>query len=247
MIDAGLLDRRHPLDHRRPSAQGHLLDLDELPYGELGLPQYETERMLTRHLAASASRSSAASRWRRCADADDGHRRARPRRRRDGDRALPLRGRLRRRAQRGAPRAGHRLRGRRLPDGVHAGRRADRLGPAARHGAAGAAAGRGRAPDMFIAIPLPEPGRYRVSMLAPPDACRGRRHRPRHPVGAAGPGAPALQAVANDLLPETAAVATCAGRRCFASACGSRILPGAAASSSPATPRTSIRRPAARA
>ena len=32
----------------------------------------------------------------------------------------------------------------------------------------------GGAPDMFIAIPLPEPGRYRVSMMAPPERAPAR-------------------------------------------------------------------------
>ena len=59
-------------------------------------------------------------------------------------------------------------------------------------------------PDMFIAIPLPEPRRYRVSMLAAPH---------RVPAGGAdhgiqaelpGPSLADLQAVADDLLPDKA-------------------------------------------
>jgi 2-polyprenyl-6-methoxyphenol hydroxylase-like FAD-dependent oxidoreductase len=51
MIDAGLW-----IDGLRSIIHGHapkdnLLELDELPYGELGLPQYETERLLARHLS----------------------------------------------------------------------------------------------------------------------------------------------------------------------------------------------------
>jgi len=51
MIDAGLW-----IDGLRSIIHGHapkdnLLERDELPYGELGLPQYETERLLARHLS----------------------------------------------------------------------------------------------------------------------------------------------------------------------------------------------------
>jgi 2-polyprenyl-6-methoxyphenol hydroxylase-like FAD-dependent oxidoreductase len=51
MIDAGLW-----LEGRRSIIQGHaaddaVLDLSDLPYAQLGLPQYETERVLTQHLA----------------------------------------------------------------------------------------------------------------------------------------------------------------------------------------------------
>lgn len=56
------------------------------------------------------------------------------------------------------------------------------------------------APEMFIAVPLPEPGRYRVSSLAPPEATVGaadhglQSERP-------GPDIVALQAIADRLLP----------------------------------------------
>lgn len=57
-------------------------------------------------------------------------------------------------------------------------------------------------PDLFIAIPLPEPGRYRVSMRAPEnfsaagDTGHGIQSELR------GPEIDALQAVADDLLPD---------------------------------------------
>ena len=60
----------------------------------------------------------------------------------------------------------------------------------------------GGPPDLFVAIPLPEPGRYRVSMLAPkhlaPEGGSG------HGIQAelAGPSVGDLQAVADDLLPD---------------------------------------------
>jgi 2-polyprenyl-6-methoxyphenol hydroxylase-like FAD-dependent oxidoreductase len=50
MIDAGVwIDGLRSIIHGHPPKDG-LLELDDLPYGELGLPQYETERLLARHL-----------------------------------------------------------------------------------------------------------------------------------------------------------------------------------------------------
>ncbi len=55
-------------------------------------------------------------------------------------------------------------------------------------------------PDMFIAIPLPERGRYRVSMLAPPHlAPAGAGHGIQSELP--GPSLADLQAVADDLVP----------------------------------------------
>ena len=58
------------------------------------------------------------------------------------------------------------------------------------------------APDMFIAIPLPEPGRYRVSMLAPPELATagGTDHGIQSELP--GPSLEQIQAVADDLLPD---------------------------------------------
>jgi 2-polyprenyl-6-methoxyphenol hydroxylase-like FAD-dependent oxidoreductase len=61
------------------------------------------------------------------------------------------------------------------------------------------------APEMFIAIPLREAGRYRVSSLAPPDATAGgsdhglQTERP-------GPDIAAIQAIADRLVPEPVTV-----------------------------------------
>jgi 2-polyprenyl-6-methoxyphenol hydroxylase-like FAD-dependent oxidoreductase len=50
MIDAGLwIEGMRSIVHGHPPADIRL-DLSDLPYGELGLPQYETERLLTRCL-----------------------------------------------------------------------------------------------------------------------------------------------------------------------------------------------------
>lgn len=56
-------------------------------------------------------------------------------------------------------------------------------------------------PDMFIAIPLPEPGRYRVSMLAPPSLvpAGGTQHGIQAEMK--GPSLADLQAIADDMLP----------------------------------------------
>jgi 2-polyprenyl-6-methoxyphenol hydroxylase-like FAD-dependent oxidoreductase len=52
MIDAGLWieRRRYYLNHS--PAQDTETDLSDLPYGNLGIPQPETERILTAHLAS---------------------------------------------------------------------------------------------------------------------------------------------------------------------------------------------------
>ncbi len=56
-------------------------------------------------------------------------------------------------------------------------------------------------PAMLVAIPLPEPGRYRVSMLAPPHLVPpgGAGHGIQADLR--GPSLPDIQAVADDLLP----------------------------------------------
>ena len=57
-------------------------------------------------------------------------------------------------------------------------------------------------PDLFVAVPLPEPGRYRVSMIAPEslDTSGGSGHGIQAEMQ--GPDLAALQTVANDLLPD---------------------------------------------
>ena len=58
------------------------------------------------------------------------------------------------------------------------------------------------APDMFIAIPLPEPGRYRVSTLAKPELADAGGTEHGIQSDAPGPDLAALQQVADDLLPD---------------------------------------------
>ncbi len=57
-------------------------------------------------------------------------------------------------------------------------------------------------PDMFIAIPLPEPGRYRVSMLAPQHLVPAGGSDHGIQAELQGPSLADLQAVADDLLPD---------------------------------------------
>ena len=137
-----------------------------------------------------------------------------PHLRRRGDRAgvLPRRG--RRRPQRGAQGSRARLRGRRVRRGVHARRRRARLVAAARASASGSRAPSPDGPDdVLVAIPLPEHGRYRISMLAPPELST-RRRPDRTPVddvvhGLESGHAPELhhlQAVVDRLAPEPTTV-----------------------------------------
>src|ERR1700679_3829946 len=51
MIDAGLWIRGSRTILNGGPAQDSFLDLSDLPYGHLGIPQPETERILTAHLA----------------------------------------------------------------------------------------------------------------------------------------------------------------------------------------------------
>ena len=168
MIDAGLwLTGLRSIMHGHPPDDTHADDTG-LPYGQLGLPQYETERVLGRHLGrfgVDVERGVALSglkpeedsvavrltrgdepietaRFRYVIGCDGAHSAVR----RavgiafEGD-AFPMSFML-----------GDVHIAWDLPRGMAL--RALRLVE-------------DRAPDMFIAIPLPEPGRYRVSMLAP--------------------------------------------------------------------------------
>jgi 2-polyprenyl-6-methoxyphenol hydroxylase-like FAD-dependent oxidoreductase len=58
------------------------------------------------------------------------------------------------------------------------------------------------APDMFIAIPLPEPSRYRVSMLAPAELAPAGGTDHGIQSEARGPDLDDIQAVADDLVPD---------------------------------------------
>ena len=202
MIDAGLwIDGLRSIIHGHPP-KDNLLELDELPYGELGLPQYETERLLARHLSQfgieversvtlaaldqrerdvqvrldRADGTAETATFRAVVGCDGAHSAVR--------RAL------------GIPFEGEAFPMMFMLGDVHIdwdlprgmALRALRLVENA-------------APDMFIAIPLPEPGRYRVSMLAPAElaAPGGTGHGIQSELP--GPQLPQLQSVANDLLP----------------------------------------------
>ena len=201
MIDAGLW-----LTGLRSIINGQFVGDDPapdfgLPYGSLGLPQYETERLLTAELAR---RGIAVERGIELAglDQDD-----------DGVNVRLLSGAGGSEAARFAYVVGC--------DGAHSAVRkligADFEGEAwpwpfmlgdvsidwdADYGLA-VRAMRLRddgPPDMFIAIPLPERGRYRVSMLAPPHlAPAGSGHGIQAELP--GPSLADLQAVADDLVP----------------------------------------------
>jgi 2-polyprenyl-6-methoxyphenol hydroxylase-like FAD-dependent oxidoreductase len=203
MIDAGLWleGRRLIIDGQSP--RDERLEFSDLPYAELGLPQYETERLLNRHLnsfgiavehsvelAALSQRSDRVAVELRRVDGsieqaffryvvgcDGAHSAVRhalgiPF---EGD-AFPMMFML-----------GDVQIGWDLPRGTAL--RAIR--PVEND-----------APDMFIAIPLPEPGRYRVSMLAKGAAAdiAGMQHGIQSEMRR--PELAELQAVADDLLPD---------------------------------------------
>jgi 2-polyprenyl-6-methoxyphenol hydroxylase-like FAD-dependent oxidoreductase len=203
MIDAGLWleGRRLIIDGQPP--RDERLEFSDLPYAELGLPQYETERLLNRHLnsfgiavehsvelAALSQRSDRVAVELRRVDGsieqaffsyvvgcDGAHSAVRhalgiPF---EGD-AFPMMFML-----------GDVQIGWDLPRGTAL--RA--ISPVEND-----------APDMFIAIPLPEPGRYRVSMLAKGAAAdiAGMQHGIQSEMRR--PELAELQAVADDLLPD---------------------------------------------
>ena len=134
--------------------------------------------------------------------------------------------RRRRRAQRGAQRPGPDLRGRRVRGAVHARRRRGGLVDAAGLRRPLDAPDRRQDRRLLVCIPLPGRGRYRMSMLVPPDLAMARlggrrRHRARvrgrpqtRPRGTSRrcwTGSPRSR-------PRRA---TCAGRRCSGSATAS--------------------------
>jgi 2-polyprenyl-6-methoxyphenol hydroxylase-like FAD-dependent oxidoreductase len=204
MIDAGIwIDGLRSIIHPHPP-RDLLLELGDLPYAELGVPQYATERVLAHHLArfgiavergvtlaalkqtntrvevtldhADGRSESAAFGY--VIGCDGAHSAVR--------RALDI-------AFEGEAFPMMFMLGDvhidwDLPRGLAL--RALRLV-------------KDSAPDMFIAIPLPEPGRYRVSMLAAADlaAPGGSDHGIQAELP--GPELAHLQAVADDLLAPT--------------------------------------------
>lgn len=198
MIDAGLW-----LTGMRSVISGHppfdtLRDLSDLPYANLGLPQYETERLLARHLARSgitiergvvlealeqdadgvtARLNGQAQRFRYVIGCDGAHSAVRH------ALGIPFEG----EAMPMTFMLGDVRIATDLPYGLAL--RAVRLHEDA-------------PPDLFVAIPLPEPGRYRVSMIAPDGLAEGGSSAHGIQAEMAGPGLAELQAVADDLLPD---------------------------------------------
>ncbi len=198
MIDAGLW-----LTGMRSVISGHppfdaLRDLSDLPYASLGLPQYETERLLARHLArfgitiergvalealeqdadgVTVRLNGVAQRFRYVIGCDGAHSAVRHALGIgfDGE-AMPMTFML-----------GDVRMAMDLPYGMAL--RAVRLREDA-------------PPDLFVAIPLPEPGRYRVSMIAPDSLAEGGGSAHGIQAEMPGPGLAELQAVADDLLPD---------------------------------------------
>jgi 2-polyprenyl-6-methoxyphenol hydroxylase-like FAD-dependent oxidoreductase len=200
MIDAGLwitglrsfITGHPPFDTRR--------DLSDLPYAHLGLPQYETERLLEQHLAGFGlaiergialegleqdeegvsvrlSDNATPQRYRHVIGCDGAHSAVRHALgiAFDGE-SMPMTFMLGDVHMATDLSYGMALRAVRLHEDA--------------------------APDLFVAIPLPEPGRYRVSMIAPEGLAAGAGTGHGIQSEMAGPDLATLQAVADDLLPE---------------------------------------------
>lgn len=200
MIDAGLwIEGMRSVVHGRPPTDIRL-KLPELPYAELGLPQYETERLLVAHLAGygievergvtlvgltqndrevivrlACDGNEEEAHFRYVVGCDGAHSAVRH--------ALGI-------AFPGEAFPMMFMLGDvhidwDLPRGLSL--RALRLvedGP----------------PDMFIAIPLPEQGRYRVSMLAPPELNTGGGSDHGIQAETSGPELRDIQSVADNIL-----------------------------------------------
>jgi 2-polyprenyl-6-methoxyphenol hydroxylase-like FAD-dependent oxidoreductase len=205
MIDAGIwIDRARSIVNGKSTDL--TVDLSDLPFAMLGLPQNDTERLLTRHLSRSGIEIERGVSLEELTQAD---------------------GRVRTVLLGGA--GGREEASFRYVvgcDGAHSAvRRA--LGIAFEGSAIPAEFMLGDVhidwsvprgvmlrlikpaldgpPDMFIAVPLPEPGRYRVSTFAPPDRANpseGTEHGTQSERPA--PGIERLQKAADQLLPEKA-------------------------------------------
>lgn len=203
MVDAGvwITGLRSVIHPHAPKDE--LLKLDDLPYSELGLPQYETERLLTQHLnqfGLEVERTvtlTSLEQDEKRVEVQLEHKNGRTERTSfqyvvgcDGAHStvrhavkVPFEG----EAFPMLFMLGDVQIAWELPRGMAL--RALRLVE-------------DNAPDMFIAIPLPEPGRYRVSMLAPSELAKsgGTDHGIQSELP--GPDLTQLQAVADNLLPE---------------------------------------------
>ena len=205
MIDAGLwLDGIRTIMHGHPAHDVHA-GFADLPYGELGLPQPATERILTRHLerfGIRPERGTALTALRQDADGVTATLA------RDGGAMEELRCRYLVGCDGAHSAVRHALGigfpGEALPMGFMLGD--VRIAWDLPRGMALRAMRlvEGGAPDFFVAIPLPEPGRYRVTMLAPHDAQQAAGSDHGIQTEAAGPDLAALQRVADELLPEPA-------------------------------------------
>ena len=203
MIDAGIWIRGLRSIIHPHAPKDELLQFDDLPYAELGLPQYETERLLTRHLnqyglevergvtltslAQNANQvevqlehengKTEKAVFQYVVGCDGAHSAVRH------EVKIPFEG----EAFPMLFMLGDVHIAWDLPRGLAL--RALRLVE-------------DNAPDMFIAVPLPEPGRYRVSMLAAPELAEsgGTSHGLQSELP--GPDLTHLQAIADDLIPQ---------------------------------------------
>ncbi len=202
MIDAGLwIEGSRSIIDDHP-ARDDRVDLSDLPYSHLGLPQYETERVLAEHLArfgvavergvemtaleqdetgvtarlGPPGGEAATARFRYVVGCDGAHSAVRHALgiAFEGE-AFPMRFGL-----------GDVHIAWDLPRGMAL--RALRRNE-------------GRAPDILVAIPLPEHGRYRVTTFAPPDPAAGDRSEHGIQSEARGPSLDDLQSVADALVP----------------------------------------------
>ncbi|WP_407529027.1 FAD-dependent monooxygenase [Methylobacterium oryzisoli] len=203
MIDAGLwLTGLRSIVQGRPPTDAPNPALD-LPFAALGLPQYETERVLARHLDRHGVRIERGSALTALRQDPDG-----VAVRIEGEDGTAQEDRFRYVVGcDGAHSAVRRLLGIAFDGAAYPWpfMLGDvRIGWDVPYGMSVRALRlvEGGPPDMFVAIPLPEPGRYRVSMLAPaalvPSA--GTEHGIQAELR--GPSLADLQAVADDLLPD---------------------------------------------
>lgn len=205
MIDAGLwLSGMRSLVSDSPP-QDIRLDLTDLPYGHLGIPQYETERILGQHLTSlgiKVERPVELISLRQCADSIDVQLNLPDGRTQnatfryvvgcDGAHSVVRKS------------LGIAFEGDRFPVQFMLGDVLMDLGLPRGMSLRAVHPVEDGPPDFFVAIPLPERNRYRVSMLAPEqpsgdlDLSNGHGLQAERPA----PGIAALQEVANRLLPE---------------------------------------------
>jgi 2-polyprenyl-6-methoxyphenol hydroxylase-like FAD-dependent oxidoreductase len=202
MIDAGVWLKGMRLVVTGQPARELMLDFADLPYGELGIPQYATERILAAHLqrfGVAVERGLALVSLR-----DDGGRVAVELAAADGTSARETfryvvgcdgaHSAVRRAAGIGFPgdafpmefMLGDVAIDWDMPRGIS-------LIAVEPHDDA--------PPDLVVTIPLPQRGRYRVSMVAPPEPAAGEGEEHGIMADRPGPSLAALQAAADPLLP----------------------------------------------